>query len=123
MLYRIYPQTDAAKFYMEPHSGSSLPFLTVKKMRKIYPDDHFTVIGEIGGISRPPDNGNRLVTETGEVVPILPRGSLRRPFEWVAGYVAVDKSTYLAAIRSLIPSFLRRQWADQSHGDGTRKPF
>jgi len=106
MLYRIDSQMDSAKFYTEPHSRSKLPYHTVKEMLEIYPDGNFTVIGEIGGIARFPDCGDLLITETGKVIPILPRGSLKKPFEWVSGYVAVDKSTYIAAISNLIPSFL-----------------
>ena len=107
MLYCVYPQTGLTKLYTEPHSGSKLPYRTVKEMREIYPHHDFTVIGEIGGFARPPNNRDRLLTKDGKVLPILPRGSLKRPFEWVAGYVAVGKSTYLAAIRGVIPAFSR----------------
>jgi len=102
MLYRIVPQTNALKLYREPHSGSKLPYRTIKEMRKLYPDGNFVIIGEIGGIARPPTDGDHLLIGGGKSIPILPRGSLRKPFEWVAGYVAVDGNTYLAAIRSLI---------------------
>lgn len=108
MIYRIYPQTDSAKFYTEPRSRSRLPYRTVKEMRARYPDGSFIIIGEIGGIARPPNNGERLLTGDGKTLPILPRGSLKKPFEWITGYIAVDKNTYIAAIGSLIPSFLRR---------------
>jgi len=80
--------------------------------RERYPDERFVIIGEIGGIARPPNGIDLLIAETGKVIPILPRGSLKKPLEWVAGYVGVDKDTYIAAVKSLIPSFLRRRQAD-----------
>ncbi len=108
MLYRIVPQTNALKLYREPYSGSKLPYRNIKEMKKIYPDKNFSVIGEIGNIARSPNDGDHLLIGDGKFIPILPRGSFRKPFEWVVGYIAVDKNTYLAAIRSLIPPFLRR---------------
>jgi hypothetical protein len=101
MLYRLDPQTSAAQFYTEPHSRSKLPYRTAKEMRKLYPDHSFAVIGEIGGSARPPHGGDRLLTGDGKILPILPRGSLKKPLEWVIGYVAVDKNTYIAVVKSL----------------------
>ena len=109
MLYRFYPQADSVKPCKRLHSGGKPPYRTVKEMRELYPDGDFTVIGEIGGISRFPDSSDRLIVETGSAIPILPRGSLKRPFEWVSGYIAVGKHTYIAVIGSLIPAFLRRR--------------
>lgn len=107
MLYRLYPQTCSAKFYTEPRSRSRLPYRTAKEMRELYPDNNFAVIGEIGGFARPPNDRDRLLTEDGTILPILPRGSLKRPFEWVSGYIEVGENTYLAAIRGVIPTFPR----------------
>ena len=108
MHYRIVPQTNALKLYREPHSGSKLPYRTIKEMRTLYPNGNFAVIGEIGGFARPPDDGDLLLIMDGKSIPILPRGSLIKPFEWVAGYAAVDENTYLAVIRSLIAIFSQR---------------
>jgi len=105
MLYRIYPQTRAQKFYRESLSGIKLPYYTVLEMKKLYPDDNFTVIGEIGGIAKPHNDAACLLVADGKLIPILPRGSLVKPFEWVVGYVEVEKDIYLAAIRSLIAMF------------------
>lgn len=107
MLYRIDPHVGSAKYCRGLHNGSKLPYRTVKEMRELYPDGNFAVVGEVGGFARPPNDRDRLLTGDGNVLPILPRGSLKRPFEWVDGYVAVGKNTYLAAVRSLIPKFLR----------------
>lgn len=109
MPYRIDPQEDSAKPCGKPRGRNKLSYRTVKEMRGLYPDGNFTVIGEIGGIARFPDSGDRLIAETGSAIPILPRGSLKRPFEWVSGYIAVGKHTYIAVIGSLIPAFLRRR--------------
>lgn len=108
MLFRMVPQTNTLKLYREPHSGSKLPCRTIKEMRELYPDGNFTIIGEIGGFARPPNDGDRLLIGGGKSIPIQPRGSLRKPFEWVAGYVAVDENTYLAAVRSLLVVFSQR---------------
>lgn len=108
MIFRFDPQADSAKPCKRPHSGSKLPYRTVKEMRELYPDGSFAVIGEIGGIARFPDSGDLLITESGNAIPIFPRGSLKRPFEWISGYIAVGNHTYLAVIGSLIPTFFRR---------------
>jgi len=108
MFYRLYSQTNDARLFMEPRSRSRLPYRTPKEMRERYPSGEFDIIGEIGSFARPPTNGDKLLTGDGQALPVLPRGSLKRPFEWIAGYVAIDKNTYLAAIGSLIPAFLRR---------------
>ncbi len=109
MIYRPDPQKGSARFYREPRSRSKLPYRTVKEMRELYPDDNFAVIGEIGGFAQSPNSGDLLITETGKAIPVLPRGSLRKPFEWFAGYIAVGGNTYLAAVRGLLPAFLRRR--------------
>lgn len=105
MLYKIHPQNEELKLFREPHSRYKVPYRTVKEMQKLYPDGDFTIIGEIGGIARPPKVGDLLLITNGKFIPILPRGSLRKPLEWVSGYVEVDKNIYLAAIRSPITIF------------------
>ena len=110
MPYRIDPQESSAKPCGKPCGRNKLSYRTVKEMHRLYPDGNFTVIGEIGGIAQFPDSGDRLIVETGHTIPILPRGSLKRPFEWVSGYIAVGKHTYIAVIGGLIPAFLRRRW-------------
>ena len=108
MVYRIDLQRNFAKLYKEPHSRISLPYHTVREMQELYPGDNFAVIGEIGGITQPRGDGDLLMLEIGKTVPILPRGSLKKPFEWVVGYIAVGRNTYVGAIRSLLPSLLIR---------------
>lgn len=91
MLYRIYPQTSVLKFYREPHSKTKLPYRTEKEMKKLYPDGNFTIIGEIGGIAKPTKDSDYLSVDDDKIITILPRGSLIKPFEWIAGYVEVEK--------------------------------
>lgn len=80
----------------------------MKKMREQYPGGDFVIIGEIGNFAETLGCPDMLLTSTGKAVPIFPRGSLIKPFEWVAGYIAVGENTYVAAVRSIFPSFLRR---------------
>lgn len=108
MHYRIVPQANALKLYRDPHSGSKLPYHTIKEMRQLYPNGNFAVIGEIGGFARRANDGDHLIIMDGKSIPILPRGSLIKPLERVAGYVAVDENTYLAVIRSMIAIFSQR---------------
>lgn len=108
MLYRIDPQREQTRMFVEPRSKSVIRYFTKKEMQARYEDRNFNIIGEIGGFSRTPNKGDFLLADDGRKIPIHPRGSLIKPFEWVTGYVAVGKNTYLAAVRGLIPSFLRR---------------
>jgi len=108
MIYRINLQMDSPKFYREPQSGNNIPYQTVKEIWKLYPDNNFTVIGEIGGFARNSDSMDFLDIGGGKTIPILPRGSMKVPIEWVAGYVEVDTNSYIAAIRSLISFFWQR---------------
>jgi len=105
MIYRIKPQMDSPKFYREPHSGNNISYQTVKEIRKLYPDNNFTVIGEIGGFAQNSDSMDLLDIGDVKTIQILPRGNMKVPIEWVAGYVEVDTNSYIAAIRSIISFF------------------
>jgi len=108
MLYWLCPQAEEIRLFMEPHSRSRVPYRTAKEMRILYSNGNFVIIVEIGSFARPPTDGDKLLTGDGQAIPVLPRGSLKRPFEWFAGYVAVDKNTYLAVIGNPLSSLLRR---------------
>ena len=108
MLYRIYPQKNFMKLYAEPHSKSKLPYYSAKEMRDRYPSGNYVIIGEIGSFARPPTDGDILLMEGGKEISILPRGSLKKPFEWIAGYIAVGNNIYVAAVRGIFSAFLRR---------------
>jgi hypothetical protein len=107
MIYRVDLTIKIKKCYIEPRSGSKIPYLTAKEMRLLYPDENFSIVGELGGLVKPPSDGDELLTATGRRIPILPRGSHQKPFEWVAGYIPMEGRLYAAAIRNLIPSFLQ----------------
>lgn len=115
MFYRLYPQTNDARLFTEPRSQSGLSYRTVKEMRALYPNGNFVIIGEIGSFARPPTDGDKLLTEDGQLFPILPRGSLKRPFEWIVGYIAVEENTLVAAVKCLFPSAFRHQKRRQIH--------
>jgi phospholipase/carboxylesterase len=109
LIYQIYLQQIHTGIFMEKGSGSKLPCLSVKKMRALYQPDNFNIIGEIGNFTRAPDSHDTLVTGSGKEVSVLPRGSLIWPFEWITGYIPVGENLYIAAVRSMIPSFLRHR--------------
>jgi len=77
-------------------------------MKEIYPDKNFVIIGEIGIFADTFKFQDVLLTDDGKFVPIFPRGSLTKPFEWIAGYAAVGENTYVAVVKSIFPPFLRR---------------
>lgn len=101
MQYRLYRPSAETRVFTEPFSMCRLPYRTRKSMQQQYPDGTFTIIGEIGSRALPSERGDTLLTDAGISIPILPRGSLCRPFEWIKGYIAVDENTYVEAVRSL----------------------
>jgi hypothetical protein len=109
MIYRIVPQTGRSGIFVEPRSGCVIRYVTRKEMSEQYRDKNFNVIGEIGGFARAPAQGDILITENGSNIPILPRGSRVRPLEWIVGYIAVEKSSYLAVVKSLRCSLICRR--------------
>lgn len=106
MIYRPAPGADPARTYREPKSKIRLPCLSRRDMRARYPGGGFAVIGEIGSRAAGGAALDTLAVSGGRGLPILPRGSLLRPFEWVAGYVPVAENAYVAAVRGILPAFL-----------------
>lgn len=107
MYHQISVKTESLRFYTEVRSQSKIPYITTGQMKKRYPDEGFVIIGEIGSLARAPTDGDRLYLEDGKTIPIYPRGSLKRPFEWVAGYAAVDESSYVAVIGGFFQLFMK----------------
>lgn len=107
MLYRIQTQSDKLRLFTEVYSLSKIPYFTVREMKRWYPDKNFIIIGEIGSPAHASADGDRLYVEEGKIIPILPRGSLRRLFEWVRGYAAVQDNCYVAVIGGLFCLFWR----------------
>lgn len=108
MLYRPDPNIRTIKWYMEPRSRCRLPYFTPREMQELYNDGDFMIVGEIGGLARPQEDGDVLMADGARRIPILPRGSIKKPFEWVVGYIPVSRDTYLAVVGSVMPVFLRR---------------
>ena len=102
MTYHISLQTEKTRFFTEVYSCSEIPYFTVKGMRKRYPDGNFVIIGEIGCLEHAPADGDWLCTEDGKAIPIFPRGSMKRPFEWVLGYTSVQENSYIAVIGGVL---------------------
>lgn len=109
MIYRIDLKAGLTGTFVEPCSKCVIHYFSNKEMLKQYRDKNFNVIGEIGGFSRVPVQGDILLTENGSNLPIHPRGSRIRPFEWVIGYAALENDCYLAVIRSLLCSLIHRK--------------
>lgn len=89
----------------ERYSRSSVPYYTKKQMNEMHPNGNYEVIGEIGNFAKKYDGQDVILNENGTSIIIFPRGSLKKPFEWVAGYAALEENTYVAVIKSVIPSF------------------
>lgn len=107
MIYHICPHTNQTKFFLEKYSQSRIPYYTARQMRELYPRWGFVIIGEIGNFAKPFEAHDMLLESAGKAIPIFPRGSMVRPFEWVAGYIAVGENTYISAIKSIFPKCLR----------------
>jgi len=88
----------------ERHSNSLITYYSKCKMVELYPEGGYEVIGEIGNYAKGNSNLDEILTDSGKSIPIFPRGSLKKPFEWVAGYAAVSENTYVAVVRSMIPN-------------------
>jgi len=79
-------------------------------MQELYPDGNYEVIGEIGNLAKKYDKQDVVVSSTGNEIPIFPRGTYKKPFEWVAGYAAIGPHTYVCVVKSIIPHYRRNEW-------------
>lgn len=98
MKYQVFTMAGTVRVYTEVRSQCKIPYIPAGQMKKRYPDKDFVIIGEIGSLARAPTDGDWLCLKDGKTIPIHPRGSLKRPLEWVTGYTAVDESSYVALI-------------------------
>lgn len=90
----------------EKHSRSLIAYYSKQKMDELYPDGGYEVIGEIGNSTKRYSSQDVILIDTDKSIPIFSRGSLKKPFEWIAGYTAVGENTYVAVVKSLIPLFI-----------------
>jgi phospholipase/carboxylesterase len=72
-------------------------------MMELYLNRGYEVIGEISNCARIYSDQDKIITDSGKSIPIFPRGSYKKPMEWIAGYAPVDENTYVAVIKSVIP--------------------
>lgn len=107
MTFRFYEKRNNVVYTIEWHSRSKIAYYSKNIMDELYPDGNYEIIGEIGNFSKEYLKFDEILTDTGKSIPIFPRGSLKKPFEWVAGYVAVRENTYVAVIKSIIPRLFR----------------
>jgi hypothetical protein len=98
MHYRIYSQVERTSLFTDVHSCGRIPYITVREIKKRYRDKSFVIIGEICSLANAPADGDWLCIGDGKVIPILPRGSLKKPFERVVGYTPVQENSYVAVI-------------------------
>jgi len=106
LTYQFYYQSKNMIFAIERYSHNKIPYYTKKEMYKLHPNGDYEVIGEIGNLAKVYVGQDVIETDMGKNIHIFPRGSLKVPFEWVAGYAAVGESTYVAVIKSVISWFI-----------------
>jgi hypothetical protein len=90
----------------EQHTNSMITYYSKHKMVELYPNGSYEVIGEIGNYAKRYSEQDEILTGGNKKIPIFPRGSSKKPFEWVVGYAAVAENTYVAVIKSIIPRLL-----------------
>lgn len=65
--------------------------------------ERYEIIGEIGNFTKNHSSQDIILADTGRMIPIFPRGSYSKPFEWIVGYAAVGENIYVAVIKCMIP--------------------
>jgi len=106
MTFQFYPKRNDALYTTERYSKSRITYYSKYKMDVLYPDGGYEIIGEIGNFAKRNPKLDEILTDAGKYIHIFPRGSLKKPFEWVAGYAAVGENTYVEVIKSIIPRFI-----------------
>lgn len=93
----------------ERHSGTKVAYYSKGKMQELYPEGGYEIIGEISNLAKRYAVQDVVVSITGKLIPIFPRGTLRKPFEWVVGYAAVGPHTYVCVVKGVIPHYRRNE--------------
>ena len=106
MTFQFFQIRYDTQFTLEGHSNTIIIYYTKRKMNELYPNRDYEVIGEIGNCSKIYPNQDEILTEEGKHIPVYPRGSINRPFEWIIGYAAVGEKTYVAVVKGIIPQAL-----------------
>lgn len=103
MVCQFYLKNDYTLHMKERHSKRQIAYYSKRKMDELYADGRYEVIGEIGNFAKKYSSQDVILVDSGSNVPIFPRGSLNKPFEWIAGYAAVGENTYVAVVKCVIP--------------------
>jgi phospholipase/carboxylesterase len=103
MVYRFHPKWENSLYMFEQCCHYRIPYYSKQEMGELYPNGGYEIIGEIGNIAKAYNGQDMIDCGTGKLTPIFPRGTLKRPFEWVAGYAAVGENTYVAVVKGLLP--------------------
>lgn len=106
MAYKVYPKTNNSLHMTERHSHSKIAYCSKQEIDELYPGGGYEIIGEISDFAKKYAEQDVIILDTGKLIPIFPRGSLKKPFEWVAGYTAVGENTYVAVVKSVIPQLV-----------------
>lgn len=123
MTYQLHPAAKMSTLYKEPATKRQLPCCSAKDMRSLHPEGNYHILGEIGGRGQAA-NGELLLLPDGRTLPIGARGGIKRPFDWIIGYIPVGEDTYIAAIRSILPPCfhaLQRRLTPQHSTTETRR--
>lgn len=108
LVYRFYNQMVDVCYMTEWSSCSRIAYSSKQRMDKLYPNGDYEVIGEIGNFAKEYPRQDVIITDTGKVIPIFPKGSIRKSFEWVTGYASVGENTFVAVVRSIVPKWILR---------------
>ena len=102
--YRFYAKGNDTLMMTDWRSRIPIVYFSKQKMEELYPDGGYVVIGEIGNYAKTYAEQDVILTDMGKSIPIFPRGTLKKPIEWVVGYAVVggkhlcssDKEHYTA---------------------------
>ncbi|MEI7883839.1 MAG: hypothetical protein WCI30_00640 [Clostridia bacterium] len=107
MEYRFYSAAKNTNYITERHSKSGIAYASIEQFQELFPRGGYEIIGDIGNFQKKVFAQDFILTDTGNRIPIFPRGSIRKPFEWIVGYAAVGEKTFVAVVKSIIPSFFK----------------
>jgi len=101
---KIRKRTDYDKCIRYKNVSTEFSYYSKKKMRSIYPNRNFQIIGEIANMTGV-QSGN-VENLDGQPLPIYKLKSHAFLSETVVGYVAIDDHLYLAVIKNKLISRL-----------------
>lgn len=109
MTYQFIQTRQGSHYTLEPNSNTIVNYYSKNEIEKLYPKGEYHVIGEIGNFAKQYPKQDEILTETCKRIHIFPRGSIKKPFEWVCGYAEVDMNMYVAIVKSILPDLFYRK--------------